>query len=450
MLATANWQGLTKLWNLDDLKPLKSFPSTAVLSLAFSPDGRTLAWGGGVDLWVWELKKERPTILPFPFHADRILGVAFSANGQLLATANQTHDITLYYVSSGQVLRSLHGHGNEVEAVAFSPDGKSLASGSRDDTVMLWNPSGDNKATDTITNIVIPRFDEALLPAFSPDGKTLAAATVGGGVRLWDTATGQANVGRDMDGFPVGFSPDSKSLFTRNESFTLFQEWDVATQSLLASIKVATPKARIYDSALSPDGKMIAISQPHQIVLCSAITGEFLFALPQPITARCLTFSSDSEMVAAGYYDKTARLWDLKKCQVVWTVTGFRDTVSSVAFSTNGFFAAASFDGTIRVYNLDSKKELASLIGHKAEVMQLAFSNDGRTLVSSCDDATVKLWNLAVDREVVTFKTDDPEYFIKFSPDDRILATGGFDGVVHFWRAPSWEMIAAAEGAQGR
>jgi WD40 repeat protein len=59
----------------------------------------------------------------------------------------------------------------------------------------------------------------------------------------------------------------------------------------------------------------------------------------------------------------------------------------------------------------------------------------------------MKLWNLASGREVITFKADVPQSFIKFSPDDTILATGGRDGVVHFWRAPSWAESADAEKA---
>ena len=442
-LATANWQGLIKLWNLDDLKPFRTNSCPSVMSMSFSPDGRALAWCTfSQNLELWELTYERPAILPIP--AGNVFHIAFSPNGRLLATANQNHTITLWDASSRQVLRNFHGHGRENWAIAFSPDGKSLASGGRDDTIRLWNPSAV-EPPESITNISMPRWDVGLLPVFSPDGKKLAAVTVGGGVRLLDTANGHANVGPDMVGFPVAFSPDGKSLFTRNEEFTVLRNWDVAGQSLVASKSIANPEDDFWESAVSPDGKLIATSHRGKIIVNEFSTGKFLFELPEKSSARALAFSPDGRMIAAGNFDHTAILWDVKTRAVVWTVAGFRDILSSVAFSTNGFFAAATFGGIIKVFDLVERKELATLIGHKTGVIQLAFSNDGRTLASGSDDYTVKLWNLAVAREVLTFKTDVPEHFIKFSPNDEILATGGLDGVVHFWRAPSWKEISATK-----
>ena len=433
-LATANWQGSIKLWNLDDLRPFRTNASANVTCMSFSPDGKTLAWSGA-DAHLWDLTNNSSSIQVRG--TARIHALAFSPDGQNLATVTQEHDIIIWSVSGRQVLRSMRGHGNEVFAVAYSPDGKRLATASRDDTVMLWDPSSE-LAQDSLTNISMSRWIHAGLPVFSPDGRTLAAATRNeaarsadatpiredltegidrdGGVRFWDTASWQVNSGPKAGGFPIAYSRDGRNLLSRDGPFALLQEWDVATQALITSVKTAIPDGRIYDAVVSPDGKMIAIAQRKAVVLISTATGERLFTISQPMISRCLIFSPDNNFIGTGDYDFTARIWELKTRQVVWALTGFRDTVGAVAFSSNGLFAAGSWDGTIKVCDVNGKTELATLTGHKAAVVQLAFASDGRTLASGSDDGAVKLWNLPVGREVLSFKTEFYQYFVRFSP----------------------------------
>src|SRR5258708_2705701 len=334
MLATANSGGLIKLWSVRDRRTIRSFPSELVLSLAISPDGRLLAWGTDPGLLgLWDLAKENPTVTRKG--TGKIGSVAFSPDSRLLATANQSHDIALWGLPQGQMLRTLVGHGKEVPAVASSHDGRSLASGGLDDAVMLWDTSG-KRPGDTLTNVSLPDFDRAELPVFSPDGRNLAAAMPGSGVLLWEAATGHIQARPNIAGFPVAFSPSGESLFTRDEPFTLVRQWDLSTQSLLASTTIATPRDRIYDSAVSPDGKLIATSHNRTVILNDFSTGNLLCQLPVKVPARCLRFSADSMVLGTGHYDQTARLWDVKKRQVVLTLTGFRDTVGAVAFSAQG------------------------------------------------------------------------------------------------------------------
>ena len=128
-----------------------------VISLAFSPDGKTLALGnsgGTIKLWDVPPGKERATLKG---HTSPVWSVAFSPDGKTLASGSgatiqlATPDgkssgsrsgeptIKLWDVQTGKERATLKGHAGPVVSVAFSPDGKTLASASHDTTIKLWD-----------------------------------------------------------------------------------------------------------------------------------------------------------------------------------------------------------------------------------------------------------------------------------------------------------------------
>jgi WD40 repeat protein len=135
-----------------------------------------------------------------------VLSVAFRPDGRTVASTSWDRTIKLWNVTTGAERETLEGHAYSVEAVAFSPDGKTLASGSRDKTIKLWEVgSGDapltlRRHTDSVTNL-----------AFSRDGRTLASA--GGEVKLCDVADGKelASLHR-LGAHCLAFSPDGSML----------------------------------------------------------------------------------------------------------------------------------------------------------------------------------------------------------------------------------------------
>jgi WD40 repeat protein len=105
-------------------------------------------------------------------HTDRVRSVAFSPDGKTLASGGWDNRIKVWDVATGREKATFRGHaeGDWITAVVFSPDGKLLASGSTDDTIKLWDvPTGKNTAT--LKSHSDTGSDSSL--AFSPDGKTL-------------------------------------------------------------------------------------------------------------------------------------------------------------------------------------------------------------------------------------------------------------------------------------
>jgi uncharacterized protein YjbI with pentapeptide repeats len=147
--------------------------------------------------------------------------VAFSPNGELMASGHADGGVRLRDAASGNELRRLDGHSDSVSSVAFSPDGARLASASYDHSVRLWDAASGNQ---------LRRLDGhshyVLSVAFSPDGARLASASYDHSVRLWDAASGVvlATLVHAAEGW-VAFTPEGRYRLGGNVSGSF---WHVA------------------------------------------------------------------------------------------------------------------------------------------------------------------------------------------------------------------------------
>lgn len=402
-----------------------------VHSLAFSPDGLTLASGDFRAVKIWKrpdnLKKfDVPAGAPVPV-------VAVTTDGKLLAAGGADGQIRLINLADGKPGRVLAGHAGAISSLKFTADNTKLVSGSADKSIRVWNPAD---------GAVLARID------------TPAAVT------------------------SLTLNQDSTQIISGGAD-NLIRVWTVpaATKQLGAT---AIPVVALE---VSPDKKWIAVpSADGKVDLIDLANGQIAKSFAGHAGAiTSVGFSGNSARLITGGADKTVRIWDIATGQPVAVLQGNGDVVSSVALHPNGNQAASgTADGKLAIWKLDvpaatplagdngqpatvaavsvDGKKLATaavvdgkpaiqvrdipggvthtLLGHEGPITALAFSPDNARIVSGSADKTARIWNLADSKELAKFAAHtNTVTAVAFAPNGQQVASGAADNILKLWNA---------------
>ena len=290
-----------------------------VYSVAFSPDGSTLASDRDNTVQLWDAATGQEIETKKLFWVDigghvtaDINSIAFSPDGRMIAGGiHERGSICFWDAATGEKIRSIREDAANalhwINTVAFSVDSKMFASGSEDGGLYLRDVEKGGRLRTLTKNT-----ENIFSVAFSSDGETLASGNSGNTIRLWDINTGEKLEtlwGHTDWVFSVAFSPDGQTLASGSRDKTV-RLWDMTTRQQLSTFTGHT--SVVWSVAFSPDGRTLASgSEDKTIRLWNAITGEQLAILTgHTAPVRSVTFSPNVTL-ASGSKDSTVRLWDL-------------------------------------------------------------------------------------------------------------------------------------------
>jgi RNA polymerase sigma factor (sigma-70 family) len=499
VLAAGSADHTVRLFDAATGRPLGELRSHQrdVTSVAFSPDGRILASGsadGTITLWDPATEKMQRTI-----HTEQqvVWSLAFTRDSQALLSAGEDNSLRLWKVSTGQELRKFEGHQGPVRSVTVSPDGKLAASGSQDTTVQLWDLA-TGKAVHEFNGRTAPMkadFHVHQPVAFSPDGKWLASEDRKRGLSLWEVDSGKLVCrcpDRLYNANTLAFSPDGKTVATGAQGHDLLL-WDVPAAKLRQQPRqgkqtntyTGLHNGGVTCVAFSPDGKMLAFGEDGRLALWDTTSGQEVSPTEVPAgEIQRLMYSQDGKkLVTATKHNQASRLieWDLstgrplrmlqdtgvwdrgfdlspdhkilaaregKNLQLWDLATGKKsrqialpaaeyefETLQAVSFSPDGNLLAGAgkyLDGMIHIWDAANGKEVCKLPGHGAWVYCLVFSPDSKLLASGGNDQDIRVHDLTSGKTLL--QLNKAGGYVTFAPDGKLLAGVVPQGVGQFGR----------------
>lgn len=452
-------------------------PFGTILSVAYNPDGVTLAAGtGNGDIREWDAETAKPGGI-WQDHTAEVWTLAYSHDGKLLASGSEDRTVKVRDVATRQIVAALD-HIHPIRSVAFSPDDLLLATGGEgkspvqdadDNTIRLYRRTrGEALDRDRWELACTLRGHANWIRsvAFSPDGRLLASGGEDGHVYVWevtDPATAHLLVPLKLnpeadhpDRVPsvirsVAFSPDGMTLASASED-RLIRLWDVATlvheRPYYAELRGHA--ARIRAIAFSPDGRRLVSGSDDRTVRIWDVTRS------EPTSQQCLktmlghsnwmwsvAFSPRNMTVASGSEDQTVRVWDVESGKCRYVKEGYASWIRSVAFTPDETMLGSGEDRLVRWWDVRTRHCLHVMPpegresdGHSSWVRTVAIHPDGRTLVSCGEDHSVKFWDTN-GRHLRTLRIKgDPIRTVAISPDGSLLAAAE-DKTVRLWYWPA-------------
>ncbi|MEM7061692.1 MAG: NACHT domain-containing protein [Cyanobacteria bacterium P01_B01_bin.77] len=421
------------------------------LAVAYHPEGHQLATAISNEVVIWNIGQGKQ-LFSSQGHTAWVICLAYSPDGQLIASGSRDGTIRLWHAGTGQCIKTLACPESWVQTIAFSPDGHYLVSGGNDAQIRVWNLE-----TGRCEQLLESHDDAALIGKnrilalkFSADGRILVSGNDNQTVQVWDLTGGNCLHVWDISinwTLAMDLSPDGKTLVTGSDGKAV-KFWNVNTGE--CSKTLPNYQSHVWSVMFSADGQQIlTTSGDKTIKLWNIDSGECLKTfLGHTHNVWLARFSPDGQSLVSASNDQTVKVWDIHSGQCLQTLKAYSNWVQSIAFSPDSqYLTSGGEDHQVRLWQAITGECLHNLTGHNNHVSCVAFRPDGSQIASGSDDNTIRLWD-AQSGECLQILYGHRSWVqsVAFSPMNSILASGSHDQTVRLWDATSGECLQILEG----
>jgi WD40 repeat protein len=435
LLAVSCKDGVIAIWDLANstLRPSPPKGENGSLGIRFFPDSRRLGFGNEVQPFrVWDIRAESESELTAA-GAQQALSLGFSPDGKFLVTTPNRADLTLFDATSLKLIGTLRGHLGLTRGLGYSPDGKLLATASIDQTARVWDLA-------TLREVaVLGGFGERISDVkFTPDAIVLVSGY--GTLKVYDRSKvvnrGLFAAVPDPGGvYCLALCPDRHTFATRSQIGTLTL-WDRTNCTPLWSKRVDDGED-LAPIAYSPDGKTLAWNTHDVLRILTLKSGAIT---PIPLNANPgrfvhpVAFSPDGLELA--YSCRTQLLVLDLKSQHSRLFAPTDDEVSAINYSRDGKrLVFGDHLGWLTMCDRFSGQIFFKTNAHRPRVASLEFSPDDRLLATGGDDSLIKLWEVRPKSLTLKHTLRGHRGYAggSFSPDGSRLVSNASDLMIKLW-----------------
>ncbi len=469
---------------------LAQWKSDPARSLAFSPDGRRIVWGGDSEiLHLAEVSSLETRSLSIDHGGIQCL--EFESDGNRLACGNADGSLVLFDLESEQPVAKMQ-HPATVVCAAFLPGTGKLLAGLANGEIWTWDATNQSLVNEFSAHRDVVSGIFGL-----PDGSRFVSSSIDGNICVWNLDTHEQLATLTRRAFdPKWIIPAISHDGHRMAFGSKYREVsivDVDTNKLVSA--VTGPKGNVTAIKFTPDGKCIAFGSSYATATtvttwdCEARQRIGLHRGHTDFVSR-LASSPDGQLLASASWDGTTRLWSLHAAEgfvaldpqqemllsvacspdgtrlyagsnsgsivEIDAVTGdctarFRGHLSSVldlAVDSSGQeVVSASADRTLRAWDAETRSCTAVMKGHEGAVGAVAVLPDGKRCVSGSNDKTIRVWDLTTGQELARFVGHEEQVVsVAIRADGRRLASGSRDRTVRLWDLETEEELAVLRG----